>query len=207
MSRRWVCPSCGDSVLAPDRPRRDDVRRYCLPCSSASGRLTERTCPARDRQAAERAERRAARTITKRQRERSQQRDRESIGGVHLPTEAARLWRLPSMREPHRGRKPLPLIEIRRGTQEFSPGHAYGSRITMTTGSPGSTLACLLHELVHCAVGVRRGHDARFWETVRACAAEAWPEADFNFKDAPTRGWQLGQWIAARIPLPEEGAA
>jgi len=46
---RWVCPKCTAGTLAPSRPRRDDVRRYCLPCSSKTGRLVERESPARAR--------------------------------------------------------------------------------------------------------------------------------------------------------------
>ena len=39
---RWKCPTCGHGLLAPTRPRRNDVRRYCLPCSSKAGVLVER---------------------------------------------------------------------------------------------------------------------------------------------------------------------
>jgi hypothetical protein len=42
---RWLCPTCGDGKLAPRRPRKDDVRRYCLACSETTGRLVERTNP------------------------------------------------------------------------------------------------------------------------------------------------------------------
>jgi hypothetical protein len=42
---RWVCPTCNEGKLAPRRPRRDDVRRYCLPCSEKSGRLVSRVNP------------------------------------------------------------------------------------------------------------------------------------------------------------------
>jgi hypothetical protein len=44
--RLWVCPRCKDGCKAPSRPRRDDVRRYCLACSKATGRLVERVSPA-----------------------------------------------------------------------------------------------------------------------------------------------------------------
>jgi hypothetical protein len=47
-ARRWVCPKCNEGVLAPARPRRDDVRRYCLSCSARTGRLVVRICPARE---------------------------------------------------------------------------------------------------------------------------------------------------------------
>ena len=42
---RWKCPICDDGLLAPTRPRRNDVRRYCLPCSTKSGRLVDRVAP------------------------------------------------------------------------------------------------------------------------------------------------------------------
>jgi hypothetical protein len=42
---RWKCPICDDGLLAPTRPRRNDVRRYCLPCSTKSGRLVDRFAP------------------------------------------------------------------------------------------------------------------------------------------------------------------
>ena len=71
--RRWVCPECGAGKHAPERLRRNDVRRFCLECSGnkAKGPLVERVCPAVERRreakatakaaaAAKRAESRAA---------------------------------------------------------------------------------------------------------------------------------------------------
>jgi len=43
---RWKCETCDDGLLAPSRPRRNDVRRYCLPCSAKRGTLVERIAPA-----------------------------------------------------------------------------------------------------------------------------------------------------------------
>jgi len=48
-NKRWACPEgCGANVLAPGRMRKDDTRRYCLPCSERTGKLVQRTCPALD---------------------------------------------------------------------------------------------------------------------------------------------------------------
>jgi len=63
---RWVCPQCGAGKLAPSRPRKDDVRRYCLPCSERTGRLVERLSPALERQRREKEERRRSRDKRKR---------------------------------------------------------------------------------------------------------------------------------------------
>lgn len=58
---RWVCPTCNSGALAPERPRKDDVRRYCLPCSKRTGKLVERAAPVlqarREKAAAQRSER------------------------------------------------------------------------------------------------------------------------------------------------------
>jgi len=44
---RWICPNdtSHEGKLAPSRPRKDDIRRYCLVCSEKSGRLVERVAP------------------------------------------------------------------------------------------------------------------------------------------------------------------
>ena len=46
--KRWVCPKCDVGVLAPIRPRKNNVLRYCLPCSQVTGKLVERFCPSLD---------------------------------------------------------------------------------------------------------------------------------------------------------------
>lgn len=45
---RWVCPECGKGALGPSRPRKDNIVRYCLPCSAKAGKLVARVCPALD---------------------------------------------------------------------------------------------------------------------------------------------------------------
>jgi hypothetical protein len=69
---RWECPNGCGAVMGPRRPRKDDVRRYCLPCSEESGRLVERVAPVVEKErkaAAERAaKKRAARAARIRER-------------------------------------------------------------------------------------------------------------------------------------------
>lgn len=43
--KRWVCPLCNVGKLGLQRPRKNDVIRYCLPCSEKTGRLVERVSP------------------------------------------------------------------------------------------------------------------------------------------------------------------
>ncbi len=36
--KRWVCPLCNVGKLGLQRPRKNDVVRYCLPCSEKTGK-------------------------------------------------------------------------------------------------------------------------------------------------------------------------
>jgi hypothetical protein len=56
--KRWECPAGQHpAVLAPQRLRRKDIRRYCLPCSMSSGLLVERVLPTLEKKRTERAAR------------------------------------------------------------------------------------------------------------------------------------------------------
>ena len=105
---RWKCPICNDGLLAPQRPRLDDVRRYCLPCSSKTGKLVERIAPALEAQRTRRndARREAAKNERKRQRERIERKQNspreiarrkyteQGQYGMNIKRETARLWKL-----------------------------------------------------------------------------------------------------------------
>jgi hypothetical protein len=209
MSRRWVCPRCGAGVLAPDKPRRDDARRYCLDCTRTTGRLVERSCPALDRQREIASTRAAAKRATATTRQRERARAARSIGRFDLDAEARRFWRLPSMVELHGGTR-LPEITIRRSrSKRYSSGHAWTYTTTITVGTNAAdALYTLLHELVHCAILRTRGghlvhHGPKYKAYLMACAAEAWPTVDFRWHE--TDGWttyQIGYRIVESI-LPE----
>jgi hypothetical protein len=61
-NRKWQCPTEEHpAVKAPEKGmRRDDVRRFCLACSEATGRLVVRVCPVAERVQERKAERRKA---------------------------------------------------------------------------------------------------------------------------------------------------
>jgi len=172
----------------------------------------ERTCPAADRQ---RADRKAARsTATTRQRERARAAElarRSTTGGVDLLEEAKRFARLPALSTLSARR--FPEIVIRHtARRERSSGHCwYGGadnghdRIVVTCGTdPYSPIATMLHEMTHSAYP-RAGHSAAFWKMVRQAAREAWPTARFDFAHARD-GWQVDR--AVRNGLAElDGAA
>lgn len=105
---RWKCPICNDGLLAPQRPRLDDVRRYCLPCSAKTGRLVERIAPALEAQRTRRNEQRSSRAKKKRQSQRRRIERAENTPrkiaeriyseqgqyGMNIKRETARLWKL-----------------------------------------------------------------------------------------------------------------
>ncbi len=60
--------------MAPDRPRADDVRRFCLVCSARNGRLVKRVCPALEHKRAAAKDR----STMKRQTKAAQKRERRA---------------------------------------------------------------------------------------------------------------------------------
>lgn len=200
--KRWVCPRCGKGALAPERPRKDDARRFCLACSAQTGRMVERVSPALERERAEAKERTAAKSAAKSAKARDAERERRSIGGFDLDAEAKRLWKLPTLREAQKiGRSSqMPTIEIRRTTRAAlrrTAGHAklYRRHIVLTLGTnAGDALETLEHELMHIAL--QEGHTPRFWSFCRSLAKEAWPEARFSWR---RDGWQTSDAISRGI--------
>jgi hypothetical protein len=198
--RIWFCPECMSSVRAPERPRRDDVRRFCLRCSEKNGRLVERTAPAAEKQRAKKrtatAAKRKAAVATKRERDRA----KVTVAGVYLPDEAKRMWRLRTIREIPTRRRDVPEIVYRRSPKKrHSSGYCEwgGRRITMTIGlDEADALGTLLHELVHAALPAYEHHSDRFWSLLRSAAKEAWPDVTFDFAaEAGRTKWERQQII------------
>lgn len=53
-TNQWICRLCGHSEDGPPKPKRGDIRRYCLKCSKQTGRLVRRFCPALEKTKAQR---------------------------------------------------------------------------------------------------------------------------------------------------------
>lgn len=54
-NKLWTCRDCGDTVRAPERMRKDNALRFCLPCSGKTGKMVERWCPSAERMREERS--------------------------------------------------------------------------------------------------------------------------------------------------------
>jgi len=82
--KTWKCPECGSGVRGPERPRKNNVVRYCLPCSGKAGVLVERIVPALEvkRKAAKvRASKKAA---TKRSAALQREKQRRMVDGYDM---------------------------------------------------------------------------------------------------------------------------
>lgn len=184
--KRWVCPRCDAGVLAPSRPRKDDVRRYCLDCSKKTGRLVERTCPALDKARATSTTARKARTAAKVARARESAKAKHSIGDLDLMAEARRFWALPTMKDARKTHRPrvtkLPKITWRRSARKWhTSGYCRPSwqEIVVTLGKdPHDAQGVLLHELVHAVLPTSERHGSLFKSTMRSAYREAFPERD-----------------------------
>lgn len=164
---RWVCTECGTGKNGPQRPRMDNVIRYCLPCSEKQGVLVKRVAPALEKKRAASASRSRDKAAAKR----DKQRAADTWGGIHIPTEAKKIWRL--LKPYHKGTKALPPIRIRKRSDYSYSGHCkFGDEVVLSMHpdlDPSDVWGLLAHELVH---EVRRNgwsgdrrtvHDERFY--------------------------------------------
>lgn len=115
---RWKCEQCGKGLLAPSRPRKNDVRRYCLPCSAKRGTLVERIAPALQNKSERKQTQRKQLVAKRRERMATSPKTYEMnyrkyltkyTHGWHIQTEAKKLWKL---FEPYHNGAKMPTIKI-----------------------------------------------------------------------------------------------
>lgn len=205
---RWVCPSCGTGKLAPSRPRRDDVRRYCLKCSERTGRLVERQAPALERKRATGAERSRERARRKAEAERAAKRaatildvveEDGTLGELHVERALAKMAKLKSIRAASMFRyEMVPDITFSRSaSKSHTSGHAYyaGGPIHVTFArhcSRADAEVTLLHELAHTIMPGDEHHGRRWRDAfVRAC--HQWYGPEFDEPRGDDEKWALEQ--------------
>jgi len=211
MQRTWVCPQCEDAVRAPSVPRKDDVRRYCLPCSKRTGKLVQRTCPALEKRRAERGAANKARHKARAERARERELKHYTVGGVNLKAEARTLWRLLKNAE---GFHPVaePAMRIRRSRRT-----RYGGKLghydprrheIMIRDYPGITphdvRETLAHELVHARID-RGLHDGWHGPTFKRTLWHLMREAYGATGEGVIRNRFHGRYAAALRNKEKEG--
>lgn len=163
--KRWVCPQCKKGVNGGERPRKNDIVRYCLSCSTKTGYLVERTVPSLDKKREQKAQIKKTTNQAKRQRKIEDFKKNATIGDIDLYQELQRLFRLPIVKSTTTHRKP-PQLTIHRSKNQFhTSGHAktWSYKIHLTLGSsPGGALGVLAHELTHAILPSSEWHGERF---------------------------------------------
>jgi len=213
---RWRCPHCEHGLLAPSRPRKNDVRRYCLPCSAQHGRLVERIAPSLEKQRTQRAALVQQKQTKKRQRIAKQlqpAKDEQRIQTKRLALitkEAERIWRL--MDQPaHR----LPTIKLVHSRNRGASGFAEYYRNTITLRLPRWSIGgewewvVLAHELCHLALGMKHSdegsHGRAFYQLLRSATEKRWKiQLDYSFVNGYTNsskswGYQVDHGISNQL--------
>lgn len=205
---RWKCENCNDGLLAPSRPRKNDVRRYCLPCSAKRGTLVERIAPALEKQREQRSAFVAVKNKEKRVREKQKQlpvKEQQQINRLRskiIHKEAERIWGL--MKPYHNGKR-LPQIVIAKGQNRGRQyGHAvrYGNQIQVNVDRDQSVSRSkrvwevLAHELCHIAVpptyrnGSSDVHSREFYHCLRDVWQKRWG-CEISFATVSTWGYSV----------------
>lgn len=209
---RWKCEHCESGVLAPTKPRRNDVRRYCLPCSQRTGKLVERFAPSLQTQRTKRQAIVAKKTDRKREQiknEKQQQRAAQRCDAQRrqiIHAEAKRIWKY--MEEYHNG-KPLPRINIAKG-RGSQMGHAtyWANSIQINVDavqdkySSKRVWQVLAHELAHCAQPPvtkpgSKNHDShhrKFYYCLRDAFQKRW-KCEISFHEVSTWGYSVDHII------------
>lgn len=187
---RWECPT-GEhpAVLGPTKPRRDNIVRYCLPCSQATGKLVERVAPVVERRRVEQAARTTAKRKAREARTKAKEDAYFTVAGVDLRVELKRMARLPAFRG-RKGRlyrRTPSLVVTRRKYVPSRLGAAspWENKIWISDYAGidrADVLETLLHEMVHIHIGHdpsdrAHWHGKEFRSKLREAFDEAFPEA------------------------------
>lgn len=199
---RWRCQQCDHGLLAPMKPRKNDVRRYCLPCSSKTGKLVERTAPALEKQREKRAALVQQRQSVKRARTAAamqpikERKAREKKRQQLFEKEADRIWSLFHPEGTSRRRPPITLVYSKsRGASGNWNG--YEARIRIPKSSLDSqwdsdewVWLVLAHELCHAVTGRRHNegsHGRSFYVALKSVVEKRWKvRIDFSFVNGYT---------------------
>lgn len=189
---RWKCPLCDNGLLAPQRCRMNDVRRYCLNCSEETGKLVERVAPALEKKREQAKEKRKEKTKATRQKKAvvrtaireqvTEEKKRQAI----FEKEADKIWKL---LEPfHQNCLKRPTIRIVTARQDRGASGLYqwgvnvaSVRITKEHDVENFVRdwTVLAHELCHAAtprtVRAEEGkHGRTFYKMLRHVAEKRW---------------------------------
>jgi hypothetical protein len=218
---RWKCAKCDSGVLAPSKPRKDDIRRYCLPCSEEAGRLQMRVAPALEKQ----RERSAMSNKKKNQRKRQTASKRATVKNQKAATlkarqrmfdkEAARIWDLmePWHKNKYNGKVPKVVLGLAKTVGHGGGGHATTWNHTVqvnlsqlqTATSQKYAWHVLAHELAHCACppvltnGKRDVHHREFYLCLKAAVEKRWKTQVSFYEVTGQYGYSVDRIIERQV--------
>ena len=195
---RWACPNGCPAVLAPSRLRRDDVARYCLPCSAKRGRLVLRLAPALEAKRAAKVAATKAKKVVRAERTAERETSYHTVHGVDLREELKKLWSHPIARELRAKLHPLhrvtpPKLVVRNRSTRGRYGVAYWQdHKILINRIPGqdayNVRDTLAHEVAH--ILTPRARHGIAWKTAfRLLCEQAYgvrPRVENRFTDADT---------------------
>lgn len=174
---RWVCSKCGDGILGSQRPRRDSIVRYCLPCSEQEGKLVERVAPVLEKRRSAQTEKAKAKRVAKEQRDKQREHKRTHLTLWDAAGRIVEVNPEKAVREiaAKAGMNPGGLSWNRR-SDGWNSGRAWGHRIHLSVGSRSLEAFCQLvaHELGHNKAGIGAGHSDRWRDAYEAIVKANW---------------------------------
>jgi len=216
---RWKCAICNHGLLAPTKPRKNYVRRYCLPCSSKSGKLVERVAPSLEKKREQRID--AVREQNKIKRERTaaklqplkERQKREAQRQRIFEKEADRIWALFFPNGTNRKRPPIKLVYSKnRDASGLWDGREVLVRIPRWSAGGAWVWEVLAHELCHAVVGCRHvegKHGRTFYTALKPVIEKRWKvQMDWSFINGHTdtsKSWGYKVDYAMADQLRESG--
>jgi len=172
---RWVCPNGCAGVLGPSRPRKNNVVRYCLPCSAKAGVLVERSSPSVQKKSAAKSTSRIVQKKKVVSREEMAEFLQSSVFGLDLREVIKIAGRLPALKAAAKAP-----YKIWRGEEWDRSGRAWGHRFFLRfikdnvngfdtnyvapehvqRRRQSSAVGLILHEMAHVATIKQHGRKA-----------------------------------------------
>ena len=175
---RWVCPVCDDGKLGLTRPRKDNIIRYCLPCSEESGKLVERVTPSLDKKRGTQADKAKAKRDAKAKREAKRQKKKTHLtlwdeGGRIVELDVEKTVR--DFAEKACVGRYFKLTWNRRSDNQ-NTGRANENHVHLSIGSRSLEAFCKVaaHELGHCKAGGYAGHSNKWRDAYEDICAKLW---------------------------------
>lgn len=193
MQRLWSCPNpdCDEpAVRAPSKPRRDDIRRYCLKCSVKTGRLVPRVCLALEKEreekaakAKEKASEATERRRIQREKDKAAKLANETVSGVDLRGLMPKFWDALQKAAKQLNISTYSTMPVLRIVSARRPGSSgkgspwKGVKLSVDRNEdPVKLEELLLHEMCHALLGPKNGewHQPEFCKVLMGAAKILW---------------------------------